>query len=114
MTPVEASKKKNEIQVWRNMYPEHVEIKTHHARLSVGDKVRITKKKKTFEKGYTPRWTEEVFTISAVQNTSPVTYKIPDLNGEGIQAPSTKPSYKKQTKTCIESKKSPRREKQHH
>ena len=32
MTPVEASKKTNEIQVWRNMYPEHVEIKTHHAR----------------------------------------------------------------------------------
>ena len=85
MTPVEASKKPNEIQVWRNMYPEHVEIKTHHARFSVGDKVRITKKKKTFEKGYTPRWTEEVFTISAVQNTSPVTYKIPDLNGEEIQ-----------------------------
>ena len=67
------------------MYPEHVEIKTHQARLSVGDKVRITKKKKTFEKGYTPRWTEEVFTISAVQNTSPVTYKIVDLNGEEIQ-----------------------------
>ena len=62
-----------------------VEIKTHHARLSVGDKVRITKKKKTFEKGYTPRWTEEVFTIPAVQNTSPVTYKIEDLNGEEIQ-----------------------------
>ena len=55
MTPVEASKKTNEIQVWRNMYPEHVEIKTYQARLSVGDKVRITKKKKTFEKGYTPR-----------------------------------------------------------
>ena len=57
MTPVEASKKTNEIQVWRNVHPDHVEIKTHNARLSVDDKVRITKKKKTFEKGYTPRWT---------------------------------------------------------
>ena len=77
------------------MYPEHVEIKTHHARLSVGDKVRITKKKKTFEKGYTPRWTEEVFTISAVQNTSPVTYKITDLNGEEIQGTFYEPELQK-------------------
>ena len=95
MTPVEASKKTNEIQVWRNMYPEHVEIKTYHARLSVGDKVRITKKKKTFEKGYTPWWTEEVFTISAVQNTSPVTYKIADLNGEEIQGTFYEPELQK-------------------
>ena len=28
----------------------------------VGDKVRITRKKGTFEKGFTPNWTEEVFT----------------------------------------------------
>ena len=33
---------------------------------SVGDKVRLTKKKTTFEKEYTPRWTEEVFTIDEV------------------------------------------------
>ena len=33
MTPVEASKKKNEIQVLRNIYPEYVGIKTHNARL---------------------------------------------------------------------------------
>ena len=26
----------------------------------VGDRVRIVKKKKAFDKGYTPRWTEEV------------------------------------------------------
>ena len=42
-------------------------------------------KKKTFEKGYTPRWTEEVFTISQQQNTRPPTYKIQDYNGEDIQ-----------------------------
>ena len=51
----------------------------------MGDKVRITKKKGLFEKGYTPRWTEEVFTVSAVQYTDPITYKIVDLNGEEIQ-----------------------------
>ncbi|XP_065678209.1 uncharacterized protein LOC136093180 [Hydra vulgaris] len=52
------------------------------------DKVRITKKKATFEKGYTPRWSEEVFTISQIQYTDPPTYKITDYNNEEIQATS--------------------------
>ena len=52
---------------------------------SVGDKVRITKKKNIFEKGYTPKWTEELFTITQVQYTDPPTYKISDYNGEEIQ-----------------------------
>jgi hypothetical protein len=71
MTPVEASKKKNENKVWRNLYPD--DETRQPPKYSVGNKVRITKKKKTFEKGYTPRWTEEVFAISQVQNTCPVT-----------------------------------------
>ena len=63
MTPVEASKKKNKLTVWRNLYPEHLEIRDVKPNFSIGDKVRISKKKKTFEKGYTTRWTEEIFTI---------------------------------------------------
>ena len=53
---------------------------------SIGDSVRITKKKKIFDKGYTQRWTEEILKISKViQLTIPVTYKIIDYNGEEIQ-----------------------------
>ena len=37
-----------------------------------------------FEKGYTQRWTEEVFRISKIQLTIPVRYKITDYNGEEI------------------------------
>ena len=51
----------------------------------VGDRVRIFKKKKTFEKGFTPNWTEELFIVSAVRPTKPVTYKIKDLKGEDIK-----------------------------
>ena len=47
--------------------------------------VRITKKKQTFDKGYTQRWTEDIFTIYKIQLTIPVTYKITDYNGEEIQ-----------------------------
>ena len=52
---------------------------------SIGDNVRIIKKKKTFDKGYTGKWTEEVFKISKIELTIPVTYKITDYNGEEIQ-----------------------------
>ena len=38
-----------------------------------------------FDKGYTQRWTKEVFNISKIQLTIPVTYKITDYNGEEIQ-----------------------------
>ena len=57
MTPKEASRKENENKVWRNLYPE-VGGKTLITKFSIGDNVRITKKKKTFDKGYTQRWTE--------------------------------------------------------
>ena len=72
MTPVKASKKENELRVWRNLYPEHLEIYDIKPKFSVGDKVRISKKKKTFGKGYTTRWTEKIFTIVEIKRTSPV------------------------------------------
>ena len=48
--------------------------------------LRINKyKRKTFDKGYTPNWPEEVFTVDKIQYTNPITYKIKDLNGEVIK-----------------------------
>ena len=51
---------------------------------SIGDNVRTTKMKNLFDKIYTQWWTEEVFKISKIQLTIPVTYKITDYNGEEI------------------------------
>ena len=64
-------------------------------KFSVEDKVRISKKKKTFEKGYTTRWTEEIFTIVEVKRTSPGTYKIADLNEEEIKCTFYEPELQK-------------------
>ena len=75
MTPVEASKKENEERVYRNLYQEF-ERRPIHAKFETGDKVRILKKKGLFKKGFTPNWTEEVFTISKIQRTNPVTVLI--------------------------------------
>ncbi|XP_065679094.1 uncharacterized protein LOC136093775 [Hydra vulgaris] len=84
MTPAEASNKKNENIVFLNLNSK-VRSNPIKPKFIIGDKVRITKKKGTFEKGYTPRWTEEVFTVSQVKYTDPATYKITDNHSEEIQ-----------------------------
>ena len=96
LTPVEASKKKNELTVWRNLYPDRLKIQQPITpKFSVGDEVRITKKKEPFEKGYTTRWTEEIFTITRIQNTKPITYKIADLKREEIAGTFYEPELQK-------------------
>ena len=84
MSPVEASKKENEGIVYYNLYSNFKAIKTK-PKFKVGDSVRISKYiRKTFSKGYTPNWTEEIFIISEVLISNPYTYKIRDLQGEEI------------------------------
>ena len=61
----------------------------------MGDEVRITKKKKVFEKGYTTRWKEEIFTIKEIRDTNPITYKIEDLKGEEIKGTFYEPELQK-------------------
>ena len=60
------------------------EINNKDPKFKVGDRVRISKYKNIFAKGYTPNWSEEVFVIKKVKNTVPWNYVINDLNGEEI------------------------------
>ena len=84
MTPEEASRKQNENRVNLNLYGQEIS-QTAKPKFKVGDKVRISKyKRKVFDKGYTPNWTEEIFVVDKIQYTNPITYKIKDLNGEEI------------------------------
>ena len=53
-------------------------------KFKMGDHVRISKYKTIFAKGYTPKWSEEVFVVSKIKNTVPWTYVINDLNGAEI------------------------------
>ena len=54
-------------------------------KFSIGDNVQMTKNKNVFDKGYSQRWTEEVFKISKIQLTIPVTYEVTDYNAQEIQ-----------------------------
>lgn len=83
MTPNEGSLKENEKIVYNNLFPKKKEkIKTN--RFKVGDRVRISKKRKDFTKGYLPNFTEEIFIIKEVLDTKPTTYKLKDMNNEDI------------------------------
>ena len=54
------------------------------SRFRVGDRVRISKFKNIFAKGYTPNWSSEIFIVDKVNDTVPYTYNVKDLNDEGI------------------------------
>ena len=95
LTPTDASKEENELKVWRNLYPDRYKTSRLNPKFSVGDEVRITKKKKVFEKGYTTRWTEEIFTIKEIRETNPITYKLEDLQGEEIKGTFYEPELQK-------------------
>ena len=60
------------------------EVNDKDPKFKVGDRVRISKYKNIFAKGYMPNWPEEVFIVSKIKNTVPWTYVINDLNGEEI------------------------------
>ena len=68
------------------MYGELIYLKPKKPKFAIGDKVRILQyKRKVFGKGFTPNWTEEIFTVDKVLTTKPVTYRIVDLMGEATE-----------------------------
>ena len=84
MTPVKASLKKNEEITIQNTLSKTRRIPKSKAKFKVADKVRISRIKGTFEKGYLPNWSEQVYIIDDVLKTTPVTYKIKDSLNEII------------------------------
>jgi hypothetical protein len=93
-TPTVARKPSSYQHVFKALY-ENVQQLVSPPKFKVGDRVRIVKKKDTFEKGYFPNWTEEVFTITKVKATKPVTYVIADTKGEEIQGTFYEPELQK-------------------
>lgn len=81
MTPVQVNKT-NEKMLLKTVY-NNIKI-AGPAKLKPNDLVRISKYKNLFEKGYTPNWSTEVFRISRVKITNPVTYLLEDLQNQPI------------------------------
>ena len=71
-------------KLWQHLYePDENEVITFN--FEIGDKVRISKVKNIFGKGYTPNWTEEIFIITEKIAETPPVYKIKDLNKQSIE-----------------------------
>jgi len=86
MTPVEAIKPENEVPVFNNINKKPKQNKSKKTALfKVGDQVRVSKVKQTFEKGYKANFSYEVYTITEVLQTDPITYQIEDWGGEPIE-----------------------------
>ena len=75
--------KTNENQVWITLFGDDVgELPLPKFR--VGDKVRVSKYKSVFSKGYEANFTEEIFKVKRVLRGDPNTYEIEDHEGEPI------------------------------
>lgn len=73
---------KNESDIYKFAY-NHIKIAGPH-RFQKGDIVRISKYRHVFTKGYLPQWTTELFKITKVQLTNPVSYLLEDFAGRPI------------------------------
>ena len=58
---------------------EKTETSSKAPKIKVNDRVRITKYKNIFRKGYTENWAREIFFIDSVLKLNPWTYKTKDL-----------------------------------
>jgi hypothetical protein len=83
MKPVDAINPKNYEDLLRNYYADWKLNKS--VKFKVGDLVRIPIKKSVFSKEAIGNWTIEVFKISKVKKSNPVTYEIEDTMGEPIK-----------------------------
>jgi len=73
MTPTEAGDVKNSNHVFANLYLDEIYKEIGNPKFRMGDKVRISKfKRKLFDKGFKPKFTEEIFVIDEIltQNQS--------------------------------------------
>ena len=80
--PVDVSLQ-NQEDVWQCLYGSPLKQSKPNL-LKVNDRVRISKAKQTFRKGYLPSWSGELFTIVKVLKTTPRTFVIQDDNGEQV------------------------------
>ena len=76
LTPIQASFKKNEGFVYKNLLDKRNKIK---AKYQINDLVRVADLKKTFSKGDTTNWSFKLYKITEIINDTIPSYKIDNL-----------------------------------
>lgn len=83
MRPIDVNAQ-NQNELLNSVYKMRFVLKKS-PKFHVNDYVRMSKYKTIFEKGYTPNWTTEIFRISKILQTHPITYHLVDLNNSPIK-----------------------------
>ena len=91
MTPVQVSPK-NQEEVWQRMYGHDGK---GMPKFRVSNRVRISKFKRLFEKGYAANWSEKIFTIHEVHSSDPPVYRLIDDLGEVLDGTFYEPALQK-------------------
>ena len=91
MAPSEVNSTNQEI-VWQRMYGHEG---GGAPKYRVGDRVRISKAKRHFEKGYMANWTEELFTIVNAHRSDPPVYHLTDWHGDKLDGTFYEPELQK-------------------
>ena len=76
LTAIQASLKKNEGYVYKNLLDKRNKIKP---KFQVDNLVRTAALKKTFSKGNTTNWSEKIFNITEIINDTTPSYKIDNI-----------------------------------
>ena len=84
MKPIDVKDTTKSSAIARNKKVYIDEHNEKSARYNVSDRVRISKFKNIFAKGYTPNRSKEIFIVDIINDTVPYTYNLKDLNGEEI------------------------------
>ena len=72
-------------KVWQTLYGNQSKTGKTKCKFQQGDYVRVSKYKHKFEKGYLPKWSREIFIVERCIQSTPLTYKINDWNGDPIK-----------------------------
>ena len=76
LTPIQASLKKNESFVYKNLLDKRKKIKP---KFQINDLVRVADLKKTFSKGDTTNWSYKMYKVTEIINDTIPSYKIDNL-----------------------------------
>ena len=82
----------NAVQLWNKLYLNKYNTRKKY-KYQEGEPVRISKEKGTFEKGYLPNYSQEVFKIDQVKRGNIPNYRLVDSKGEEIYGKFYEPEF---------------------
>ena len=101
MTPTQASLKKNEGYVYKNLLDKREKVKPKY---EMGDLVRTADLKKTFSKGDTTNWSYKLYKITEYINDTIPSYKIDNLSERYNESLLKKTNLTMKENNCVKKK----------